>query len=76
MLKVQHFLRGQHYSQLGVLFFDSLYVWKRVCVSSVHNLRRAVGAGRTELTSFFFFFFSHPMVYGIPGPGIRCELEL
>ena len=24
----------------------------------------------------FFFFFGHPMVYGVPGPGIRSEPQL
>lgn len=69
MLKVQHFLRGQRYSQLGVLLFDSLYVWKHVRVFSVHNLHRAVGAGRTELTSFFFFFSATPWYMAFPGQG-------
>ena len=34
------------------------------------------GKGSRGKVNEFFFFFGYPTAYGVPGPGIRCELQL
>ena len=65
---------------LLLAFKPSFILWACFECERVRELRKIVVQGllmvSNQLDLYFILFFCHPTAYGVPGPGIRSELQL